>query len=336
MAGHRLGAAALAAIIAIGGCAEPRPPNASQSPLNPPGREFQVPQPVTPLPTPVFTERAKIELGKTFFNDPRLSGDSTVSCASCHDLRNGGDDGRRISIGIGDRQGSVNTPSVLNSALNFAQFWDGRARTLEEQIAMTVEAPAEMDGDWEQITVRFRGDRAIAERFRHVYADGVTRAGIVDALATYVRALITVGSPLDRYLEGDQEALGEEAKAGYQAFLQLGCVSCHQGRGLGGNLFQRFGVMGDYFANRTDLTVADLGRYNVTGRESDRHKFKVPSLRNVADTAPYFHDGSAATLTGAVTIMVQYQLGRPATDEQIAALVAFLQSLSAGVDGSLL
>jgi cytochrome c peroxidase len=305
------------------------------APSEPPPGAFQSTRSITPLQRPVILSRAKVELGKTLFNDSRLSADGRINCASCHDLRAGGDDGRTFSIGIAARTTAVNAPTVLNSGLNFAQFWDGRARTLEEQIRATVGNAVEMGGDWQTIERVLGADAALAQRFDQLYADGATTPNIIDAIAEYVRALVTWDSPFDWYLRGDPHAISADAEAGFELFTRFGCVSCHQGRNVGGNLFQRFGVMGDYFGIH-GTTPADYGRYNVTGREEDRYKFKVPSLRNVAGTAPYFHDGSAATLEDAVRVMVEYQLGRLVTSEQIAQLVAFLETLSGEVDEELL
>jgi cytochrome c peroxidase len=193
-----------------------------------------------------------------------------------------------------------------------------------------------MGGDWQTIEQALRADPALAQRFERLYEDGVTAVNAIDALAGYVRALVTWDSAFDRYLRGDVDAIAADAKDGFALFTRFGCISCHQGRNLGGNLYQRFGVMGDYFAARGVVTRSDYGRYNVTGREEDRYRFKVPSLRNVAGTAPYFHDGSTATLEEAVRVMVEYQLGRLATNDQIAQLVAFLETLSGDVDDDLL
>lgn len=293
-------------------------------------------RPISPLPASPVEDKAKVALGRTLFNDTRLSADGSVSCRSCHDVRAGGDDGRRVSVGVNGRRTSVNAPSVLNSVFDFAYYWDGRARTLEEQIDSTVRNEATMAGDWSTIERRLRGDDALNGRFSEVYGAGVNAERIKDALAAYLGALVTPDSPFDRWLEGDANALAPDARAGYRLFVERGCVSCHQGRNVGGNLFQRFGLMADYFAGRTDLVPADLGRYNVTGNEADRHSFKVPSLRNVAETAPYFHDGSAATLEEAVRVMFDHQLGRPADDAEVARIVAFLRSLSGELDESLL
>ena len=327
--------AAILVLLAVG-CADHEVPSAAPVTSDPPPGELQFPASITPLPRPAIQSQTKLELGRSLFNDPRLSGDGRINCASCHDIRAGGDDGRPRSVGIAGQTTALNAPTVLNSGFNFVQFWDGRARTLEEQIHATVESPVEMDGDWQTIAQALRADPALAQRFEGLYEDGVTAANAIDALAAYVRALVTWDSAFDRYLRGDAAAIGADAQAGFALFTRFGCVSCHQGRNVGGNFFQRFGVMGDYFGARGAVTAADYGRYNVTGREEDRYKFKVPSLRNVARTAPYFHDGSAATLEEAVRAMVEYQLGRLATPEQVTQLIAFLESLSGDVDEELL
>lgn len=277
----------------------------------------------------------KVRLGKRLFRDARLSADGAVACSTCHDVANGGDDGRIFSIGVYGRTGTVNTPTVLNSGLNFAQFWDGRATTLEEQIRDTLRDPNEMGLEPAAAAAKLSADAALVDAFERVYPDGMTSDNVVDAIAAYVAALVTPGAPFDRYLAGDESALDADAKRGYALFVQLGCVSCHQGRNIGGNLFQRFGVMRNYVEDRGDVTRADYGRYNVTGRESDRYVFKVPSLRNVALTAPYFHDSSAPTLSDAVKVMLEYQLGRPARPEQVDGLVAFLASLTGQVPAAL-
>lgn len=286
-----------------------------------------------PLSPPPEADPALVGLGADLFSEPRLSHDGTVSCASCHDLAHGGDDGRRSAVGIGGALGPINTPTVFNAALNFRQFWDGRAETLEEQIDGPTQSPLEMGSSWDAILAFLSGDAAYRTRFENLFADGVTAPNVRSAIAAFERTLITVDAPFDRYLAGDESALSESAREGHRLFEELGCASCHQGANIGGNMFQRFGVMGDYFGDRGGLTPADLGRYAVTHREEDRHVFRVPSLRNVALTAPYFHDGSATTLEEAVRVMARYQLGRHVASEEVAALVAFLTSLTGRVEG---
>jgi cytochrome c peroxidase len=292
--------------------------------------------PFSVIPEPMALDQKRVQLGKQMFRDKRFSADGTIACSDCHDVANGGDDGRRVAIGIGAQSGKINAPTVLNSGLNLAQFWDGRAATLEEQLHGPMESPLEMGSSLAQVRTLLMEDSGVRGRFAAAYPDGLTEANIVDAIVSYERALVTPNSAFDRYLAGDSAALSPAAREGFELFERLGCVSCHQGRNLGGNMFQLFGVMGDYFADRGNVTEADFGRYNVTGREEDRYRFKVPSLRNIAATAPYFHDGSGATLETAVAVMLRYQLGRPVQIEQVDKLVAFLESLSGEIDPTLL
>lgn len=285
-------------------------------------------EPIKPLPLVSTQDPVRVSIGRRLFQDTRLSANGRVSCATCHDLRNGGADHRARSVGIDGQLTAVNAPSVLNAALNFRQFWNGRAASLEDQVDAVVQNSTEMGSTWTEVVTRISGDPTYHRNFAAAYADGVTRANIESAIATYERTLLTPNSPFDRYLRGDSHAISSEQKAGYLKFKQYGCISCHQGVNVGGNMFQKFGVMGDYFADRGNPTDADLGRYLITRDAADRHVFKVPSLRNVALTAPYFHDGSAATLGEAVDVMFKYQLGRRASAEDRTDIVQFLTSLT--------
>jgi cytochrome c peroxidase len=290
-------------------------------------------EPISPLPLEVNLDQKKVDLGRRLFLDPRLSRDNTIFCGSCHHLDLAGTDRRSRSTGIGGAVGDVNSPTVFNSGFNFRQFWDGRAATLEDQIDGPVQNPKEMGSTWPEVVAKLTQDPSYVAPFRELYPDGIQRATIKDAIATFERSLITPNAPFDKYLNGDQTALTAEERAGYQRFKAYGCVSCHQGINVGGNMYQTFGVMADYFADRGNVTKADLGRFNVTGLESDRHKFKVPSLRNVALTAPYFHDGAAKTLDQAVDIMAKYQLGRVLPAEDRRLIVRFLHTLTGEYNG---
>jgi cytochrome c peroxidase len=292
--------------------------------------------PIQALPGVGDLDPGKVALGERLFADPALSADGTIACASCHSLATGGVDNRKASIGVGGAVGVINAPTVFNAALNFAQFWNGRAATLEEQAGGPLTAPAEMGSTWPAIVATLRSDPSYVTAFAAAYPDGVTEAAVRDALATFERSLLTPDAPFDRYLRGDAAAITPRARAGYRHFVELGCVACHQGAGVGGNMYQRFGVMGDYFADRGDPTEVDLGRFLVTGDEADEHVFKVPSLRNVARTAPYFHDGTAQTLDDAVHTMAEYQLGRELTDDEVLDIVAFLESLTGTYRGKTL
>jgi cytochrome c peroxidase len=285
-------------------------------------------EPIQPVPLTHGQDLARADLGRRLFNDVRLSANSSVSCASCHDLGKGGADGRQHSVGFSGLQTAVNAPTVLNAALNFRQFWNGRAGSLEEQVDTVVQNLVEMGSKWPDVIAKLSQDESMRRAFAASYKDGVTKANIQNAIATYERTLTTPNSRFDQYLRGDMRAISDQERNGYAKFKQYGCVACHQGVNVGGNMFQKFGVMGDYFAGRTP-TTADLGRFAVTGDPADKQVFKVPGLRNVALTAPYFHDGSAKTLEEAVDVMFRVQLGRTASREDKAAIVIFLKALSA-------
>jgi cytochrome c peroxidase len=285
-------------------------------------------EPLEALPDAPRLDPKVVALGRRLFHEKRLSADGKVSCAGCHDLAKGGVDGKAFSVGVEGKLGLVNAPSVYNASLNFVQFWDGRAPTLEEQIGAPFTNPIEMATTWERALAFLKADPSYTAEFAAAFPDGVTEANTRRAIADFERTLLTRGAPFDRFLAGDQQALSPEARAGYETFKAVGCIACHQGRNVGGNMFQRFGVLGDYFKDRGNVKESDYGRYNVTKNEADRYVFRVPSLRNVERTAPYFHDGSAATLTQAVQVMARYQLGRKLAGDQVAGIIAFLSSLS--------
>ena len=236
-------------------------------------------------------------------------------------------DGRQFAVGIKGQVGPINTPTVLNSGLNFRQFWNGRAATLEEQAAGPVHNPGEMGSNWQEVLGKLNQDAALLNQFKAIYPDGLQPKNIQDAIATFEHSLVTP-SRFDRYLNGESNAINGEEKQGYQLFKNYGCVACHQGQGVGGNMYQTFGVLGNYFKDKGKVTDADLGRFAVTKNELDRHVFKVPSLRNVELTAPYFHDGSAKTLEEAIDVMFRYQLGRTAPAADKALIVKFLKTLT--------
>jgi cytochrome c peroxidase len=274
-------------------------------------------------------DQRKVVLGAKLFADTRLSGDGTVSCATCHDLAKAGQDGIPVARGIEGKLGQNNTPTVFNSGLNFRQFWDGRAETLEEQADGPTTNPVEMNGNWPEIIAKLQNDPAFMAEYQSIWSNELSPQNIKKAIAEYERSLVTFDAPFDKYLKGQTDALNVQALEGWKLFQKLGCISCHQGVNIGGNMYANLGILGDYFKDRgRPETLADRGRFNVTGNADDLHLFKVPSLRNVALTAPYFHDGSVPTLGDAVEIMAKYQLGVNLTAEQHAAILSFLNSLT--------
>ena len=309
------------------------PLQSAEVPASPPGndalaaRTVRLDEPILPIQKPRNLDPRKVALGRLLFHDPRLSHDNSISCASCHDLARGGVDQRPRSIGIGGQEGTINAPTVYNAALNFRQFWDGRSPTLADQVAGPVHNPLEMGSSWPEVLDKLSADRQLVARFEAIYAAPPSAAAIQNAIAEFERSLITP-SRFDRWLSGENEAISMKELQGYGVFKRHGCIACHQGANVGGNMFQRFGVMRDYFAGKAHVTTADLGRYNVTGRDEDRYVFKVPSLRNVALTPPYFHDASAATLEDAVSQMGLYQLGIDLPKEDVRLIVLFLRSLT--------
>jgi cytochrome c peroxidase len=317
--------------LALSGCKPPDPRLPAQ--LKPPTPASVLPVTVAPplavLPPAPATDAKKVALGSQLYFDTRLSGDGTISCASCHALDKGGTDAPlRTSVGIKGAVGPINAPTVFNSHLHLAQFWDGRAATLEEQAAGPVENPLEMGTTWPEAIERLKAVPYYVTAFQEAYGGEITKEHVTHAIAEYERTLVTP-SRYDRFGAGDVAALTEEERAGLDLFTKIGCTSCHAGPLLGGQSFEKMGTVREYFARRGgDITEADLGRFNFTKREADKHKFKVPTLRNVELTPPYFHDGFAATLEDAVKLMAHHQLGRTLTKDETAKIVAFLKALN--------
>jgi cytochrome c peroxidase len=278
---------------------------------------------------------AQVALGRALFLDRRLSGNDTVSCANCHPLRNYGVDGLPHSIGTNGRVGNINAPTVYNSGFKFRQFWDGRAPTLEAQVNGPVANHVEMASSWPLIMQRLSADAKLQSLSRKGYGAPLSAPIVRAAIATFERSLVTADAPFDRYLRGDTDAIGPDAKAGWKLFRNLGCVSCHNGIDVGGNMYAPIGVMDNYFALvKRAPTKVDEGLFNLTHDPDDRYKFVVPSLRNVAKTAPYFHDGSVKHLSKAVDIMAQVQLGIKLDAKQTGQLLAFLRSLTGRLPAS--
>jgi len=293
-------------------------------------------EPLVPLPSTPSLDSPKVALGARLFADRRFAKDGSLACSTCHDLAHGGADtrpgSRLYSAGIGKARHIFNTPSVYNAAFNYRQQWTGGARTIDELVDKVIASPLVFDSSWPAVLGKLATDPPIVAEFERVYPGrGVSRETVQDALGAFARSLVTP-SRFDRYLRGDAGAISADEKRGYERFKAYGCVGCHQGVNIGGNMMQRFGAMNDYFADRRKAGLApapgDAGRFLVTKKDEDLHVFKVPSLRNVALTAPYFHDGSAETLGQAVDVMFRYQLGRSAPAEDKKVIIEFLQTLN--------
>jgi cytochrome c peroxidase len=281
-------------------------------------------EPVTPIQPAKVSAAAKVELGKQLFFDPRLSMSGVISCNTCHNLSLGGTDNLKTSVGHKWRPGPVNSPTVFNSSLSIAQFWDGRAANLQEQAAGPIQADVEMAMPHTLAVDVIRSIPGYGTQFKAIYGDDkVTLERITDAIARFEETLVTPNSRFDKWLMGDDKAITTQELAGYQLFKTHGCVACHNGPALGGTSFQKMGIVEPYKSSSPAQ-----GRVAVTGKDADRFNFKVPTLRNVELTYPYFHDGEAATLSEAVAIMGKLQLGRSYSEQEVKDIVAFLNTLT--------
>ncbi|WP_285259271.1 cytochrome-c peroxidase [Halopseudomonas bauzanensis] len=279
---------------------------------------------IKPIEAATITEPEKVELGKKLWFDPRLSMSGFISCNSCHNLSTGGSDNLPTSIGHNWQEGPINSPTVLNSSLNVAQFWDGRAANLQEQAGGPIANPMEMASTHVLAVDVINSIPQYREEFAKVYGSAeVTIDNITDAIAVFEETLVTPNSRFDQWLKGDDKAITEQELAGYNTFKSIGCVACHNGPAAGGTSFQRMGVVEPY-----QTTNPAEGRAAVTGKDADRFTFKVPTLRNVELTYPYFHDGAYWTLEEATDVMARLQLGRQLEDEEISNVVAFLKTLT--------
>lgn len=292
-------------------------------------------EPVRPIDQVLDVDQAKAALGFALFHDTRLSVDNTVSCASCHALETAGVDNHQYSHGVDDQLGGVNAPTVYNAVYNFVQFWDGRAETLADQAAGPPLNPIEMASEsFDQIIAKLNADKKFAKEFKAVYPDGFTQANITDAIEEFERTLITPDSRFDKWLRGDDSAITPDELAGYELFKAYNCATCHVGPNLGGQSYELMGLRRHYFADRgMELTHEDNGRYKETQEERDRHRFKVPGLRNVEHTWPYYHDGTRHTLEEAVLDMGKYQSGVDMTDAEVDLITAFLLTLTGEYQG---
>ncbi|CAA0142452.1 Cytochrome c peroxidase precursor [Tenacibaculum maritimum] len=276
----------------------------------------------------------KVALGKKLFLDVRLSKNNTISCASCHDLNKFGTDNLATSLGVAGRKGTRNSPTVFNAALHFTQFWDGRVGTVEEQAGMPILNHIEMAMDDEQSVVeKIQGIVEYKTFFKNAFPEEIEPVNfenITSAIAAFERTLLSP-SRFDEFLKGDAKALTGKEKKGMFLFMTNRCVSCHDGPLVGGNKFRSFGSEENPYWVKTGSKNIDNGRYELTGEAVDRYVFKVPSLRNVTKTFPYFHDGSVADIEEAIRIMGEVQLNIDLEDDDIQAIKAFLNSLTGEV-----
>jgi cytochrome c peroxidase len=286
---------------------------------------------IEPIPVDLNLDSGKVKLGKRLFSDPILSGNG-FACSTCHPVDEFGVDGLKFSIKTGGGFDSINTPTVFNSGFNALQLWNGKAQSLEEQLDGVINNPLHMASSWQQVLQRLKQSAQYVEAFAALYPEGITQSSVSNAISTYERSLTTPGAPFDRFLLGDKHAITDDQRKGFELFQQYGCISCHQGVNIGGNLLARFGIFENTLAKREQLTDFDYGRFSFTGDPRDKFVFRVPSLRNVAETAPYFHDGSAQTLGEAIRIMARIQLDIDLPDQDIELIDKFLHSLT-GIPG---
>jgi cytochrome c peroxidase len=307
-------------------CGEPR--SAHETVQLTVAADFGSTEPVLPIATLEFADSDKIGLGRRLFESELLSGDGTVKCSDCHLREHGLADPHAKSTVSNRPPTEFNSPSLFNLAYQSRFTWSARFNSLEEHIDALITNPKIMRTTWAEIGSRLRREPKWVQAFRAIYGEAPSGPLARDALLAYETSLTTPNSPFDAWILGDVNAISEAAKQGYGIFKRYGCANCHQGAAVGGNMVARLGVVRDYFTDLSSNEKPALGRFAYTGRPEDLHVFRVPSLRNVALTAPYFHDGSAATLERAVAIMARYQLGRELTDGEVRAIVAFLEALT--------
>lgn len=265
---------------------------------------------ITPIPNNIKLDNRKVLLGKMLFYDTRLSKDDTISCASCHHISSEGDDDRSFSIGF--------------SSLNFVQFWDERAKTLEEQALGPIHELIEMNSNFDEIISKLKNDETYIKKFYQIYHSSINENNIINAIVEFEKSLLTPNSKFDKHLKGQKDILTKEEIKGYELFKSHGCISCHNGVNIGGNLFQKIGIINNYFKNEPK----NFGRYNITKEEKDKFYFKVPTLRNIELTAPYLHNGSIKDLKSTIEIMLKYQIGTIYEKSDIENLEMFLKTLT--------
>ncbi|MCB1865572.1 MAG: cytochrome-c peroxidase [Chromatiales bacterium] len=294
-------------------------------------------EPIEPLPTSVQLDAARVALGERLFGDSRLSASGQMSCAGCHRLDRAGADGRERSATNSGAPDQINTPTIFNVGFLYRFTWRGAFSSLAEQAASVIANPRHMASTPQAAVARISEDLGYRQGFAQAYpGQGLTPTTLLDALVNYERSLITPNARFDRWLRGEDAALDARELRGYEKFKRFGCIACHQGQMIGGNVFARFGIFTPGPAQRSAApSGADLGRFMVTGREEDRFVYRVPSLRNVAETAPYLHDGSIARLKDVIDEMAEHQLGRALELEDVDDIHAFLQTLTGEFDGAM-
>ncbi len=284
-----------------------------------------------PAPSDNPTTPAKVELGKMLYHDPRLSSTGTVSCSSCHNTMLGGEDNRPVAIGVNGQTGGRSAPTVWNAAFNTVQFWDGRAESLEAQAAGPVTNPIEMGmKSWDDVVARLNSIEGYQKAFADAFGgNAISKDTATKAIAAYERTLITPNSPYDKYTSGEQSAMTDQQVRGMNKVAELGCTGCHSGPAFNGpGIFQLFPVHSNGMYQAKYHFNKDLGLAEVSKKAGDEHRFKVPTLRNIALTAPYFHNGAVKTLDEAVKIMAKLQLDKELSKEEVADIVAFLNALT--------
>ncbi len=292
---------------------------------------------VAPAPADNPTTDAKVTLGKMLFMDPRFSSTGTVSCNSCHNVMEGGDDSRTFSMGVHGKTGGRNAPTVWNSAFHSVQFWDGRADLLEDQAKGPVTNPVEMGvTEIEQAMDKVRAIPGYKPYFDSAFGkDSMSVDNAAKAVAAFERTLITPNSPYDKYVKGDKNAMTAQQLKGMETFAASGCTSCHSGAAFNGpkmafgqGFYTKFPTFADNAYNKKYDLSADNGREEATGKTADAHMFRVPTLRNITDTAPYFHNGSVNDLSVAVALMAKTQLNKDLSEQEVKDIVAFLGALT--------
>ncbi|WP_321326347.1 cytochrome-c peroxidase [Thiomicrorhabdus sp.] len=294
-------------------------------------KSFSNSEAIQPISENSNIDMQKVLLGKKLFNDPKLSNDSSVSCASCHNLTLGGADQKALSLGANHHLTHLNTPTIFNAVYNFNFFWDGRTANFTEQINNSLFAEDQMGNtDWNKLLNYLNNSKEYLLLFKNQYNLPIESHDLLDALSEYSQSLITPNSRFDLYLKGDNFALNTYELEGYRLFKTIGCISCHQGINMGGNMFQKIGLFNN-LSNQTDPKID--GNFDVIDTPTDKIVYKVPTLRNIALTAPYFHDGSTKTLEAAVAKMAKLQLGTELSTEDVNKITAFLNSLTGEYHG---